>query len=362
MVEERIKKMAKILVEHSTKVKKNDKVVISGDVVAEPLIKEVYELCMKKGAFPAVHVGLPGMTQLYYKNASVEQLKKFPDVAMFESKNADVFIGIWGTNNTRELSNIDPKKISIRSKTVNPISKVRLEKRWVGCDYPTNALAMEANMSLADYSDWFFNASNMDYKALEKKYKKLKDILTKGKTVQIIGKNTDLTLSIDKMVAVSDLGHHNIPDGEVFTAPEKYKVDGHIEFSYPAIRGGNEVDGIYVEFKNGKVVKATATKNEKFLKSMLKTDPGASYLGELGIGINYNITKYTKNLLFDEKIGGTIHLAFGMAYPECCKKNQKQQNKSALHWDIVKDLRPQGGGGELRVDGKVIQKNGKFRF
>ena len=362
MVDERDRKLAKILVEHSTKVKKGDRVVINGDIIAEPLIKEVYKLCLKKGAHPAVHAHLPGMSQLFYSRATKHQLEKFPEVAMFESRKADVFIGIWGSSNTRELSGVDPKRIAIRSKVTNPISKVRLQKRWVGCDYPTNALAMEADMSLSDYTDWFYKASNMDYKAMEKKYAKLKTALNKAKEVRIIGKNTDLTLSVAKMKAISDLGHHNIPDGEIFTAPEKYKTEGHVEFSYPAIRGGNEVDGIYVEFRKGKVVKASATKNEKFLKSMFKTDPGASYLGELGIGINYNITRYTKNLLFDEKIGGTIHLAFGMAYPECCVNNTKQQNKSALHWDIVKDLRPQAGGGEIRFDGKVISKNGKFRL
>jgi len=362
MVDERIKRLAKILVEHSTRVKKGDKVVISGDVVAEHLITEVYRLCMKKGAYPAVHAHLPGMTQIYYKHASPEQLKKFPDVAMFESKNADVFIGVWGTTNTRELSGIDPKKISIRSKTVDPISKVRMKKRWVGCDFPTNALAMEAEMSLEEYTDWFFNACNIDYNALQRKYAKLKAIIDRASEVRIVGKNTDLTLSVKGMSAIDRQGDKNIPDGEVFTAPEKYKTEGHIEFSYPAIKGSNEIDGIRLEFRKGKVVKASATKNEKFLKTMLNTDPGASYLGELGIGVNYNITKYTKNLLFDEKIGGTVHLALGMAYPECYKKNPSQGNNSALHWDIVKDLRPKAGGGKIIVDGKVIQKDGKFRL
>ncbi|MBW2965020.1 aminopeptidase [Candidatus Woesearchaeota archaeon] len=359
MVDERIKKLAGVLVNHSTKVKKGDRVVISGDVVAEPLMKEVYRLCLQKGAFPAVHASFPGMSQMYYKYASDEQLKRFPEVAMFESQKSDVFIGIWGTENTRELSNIDPKKIAIRSKVTHPISEVRLKKRWVGCDFPTNALAMEAEMSLEEYEDWFYNACLIDYDALFRKYRKLKEILDKGSEVRIVGDNTDLTLSIKNMIALNSQGDKNVPDGEVFTAPEKTKVNGHIEFSYPAIRGGNEVDGIYLEFRNGKVVKAKAKKNEKFLKSMLNTDAGSSYLGELGIGTNYNITKYTKNLLFDEKIGGTIHLALGMAYPECCVKNKAQQNKSALHWDIVKDLRKNG---ELYVDGKLIQKNGKFRL
>jgi aminopeptidase len=299
------------------------------------------------------------MSTIYFKNASDAQLKRFPDVMMYESKRADVFIGIWGTDNTRELSNVPPAKIAIRSKVTNPISEVRLKKRWVGCDYPTNALAMEAEMSLEEYTDWFFNASNMDYDAMERKYAKLKKIIDNGKVVRIVGKNTDLTLGIDKMLAIDTQGDNNVPDGEVFTAPEKFKVNGHIEFSYPAIRSGQEVDGIYLEFKNGKVVKAKATKNEKFLKAMIATDAGSCYLGELGIGVNYNITRYTKNLLFDEKIGGTIHLALGMAYPKCYVKNKAQGNKSALHWDIVKDLRQ---GGAIYVDGKLVSKNGKFVF
>jgi aminopeptidase len=358
MADERINKLAKILVERSTKVKKGDKVIINADVVAAPLVKEVYKLCIQKGAHPAVHAHMPGLAHTFYKYASEDQLKKFPDVAMYEAKKADVFIGISATTNTREFSNIDPKKISIRNRAVDPISKVRLSKRWVGCDYPTNALAMEAEMSFEDYEDWFYNACNMDYDAMQKRYENLKNVLNKGSEVRIIGKNTDLTLSIKNMTALNTQGDKNIPDGEVFTAPEKYGVNGHIEFSYPAIRGGNEVDGIYLEFKKGKVVKATAKKNEKFLKTMLATDDGSCYLGELGIGVNFNITKYTKNLLFDEKIGGTIHLALGMAYPECCVRNKSQQNKSALHWDIVKDLRQEG---KIIVDGKVIQEKGRFK-
>jgi len=359
MVDERIKKLAKILVEHSTNVKKGDKVIINGDAVAEPLINEVYKLCLINGALPSVHAHLSGLAQTYYKYANKEQLKNFPEVAMIEAKRADVFIGIWGTLNTREMTSIDPYKISLRSKTVDPISKIRLKKRWVGCDYPTNALAMEADMSLADYEDWFYNACNIDYDALKRKYEKLKKVIDDASEVRIVSKDTDLKLSIKNMTAINRQGNCNVPDGEVFTAPEKDKTEGHIRFSYPAIRGGNEVDGIYLEFKKGKVVKATASKNEKFLKQMLNTDAGATYLGELGIGINYNITKYTKNLLFDEKIGGTVHLALGMAYPECYPKNPSQGNKSALHWDIVKDLRL---GGKLIVDGKVIQENGKFRI
>ncbi|MFC1723044.1 aminopeptidase [Nanoarchaeota archaeon] len=357
MVEERIKKLAKILVDYSAKVRKGERVVVNGDVIAEPLIKEVYKLLLKKGAYPAVHAHLPGMSEIYFKTGSKAQLEKFPEVAMFETKKTDVFIGIYGTSNTRQLSSVDPKKMAMRSKTTNPISKERMKKRWVLCNYPTNALAMEGDMSLTDYEDWFYTACNVDYAKMQKKHEKLRKLLQKGKTVRIVGENTDLTLSIKGMTAKNQQGIYNVPDGEVFIAPEKSKTEGHIQFSYPAIRAGNEVDGIYVEFKKGKAVVVKATKNEKFLKSMLATDKGASYLGELGVGTNYKITRYTKNLLFDEKIGGTVHLAFGMAYPDTCDKNKKEGNKSALHWDIVKDMRK---GGRLYIDGKLVQKNGKF--
>ncbi|HII71347.1 TPA: aminopeptidase [Candidatus Woesearchaeota archaeon] len=357
MVDERIKQYAKLLVEHSTKVKKGERVVIGGDTIAEPLIKEIYRLCLKKGAYPAVHVHLPGMAPLYYKNASDDQLKRFPEVAMYEAKMSDVFIGVSGTTNTRELSGVDPKKMAIRSKTVNPISKVRMKKRWVGCDFPTDALAIEAGMSLEEYEDFLYGACLVDYNKMRGLQERLKKVVDKGTEVRIVGENTDLRMSIKGMTARASYGIYNVPDGEVFTAPEKYSVEGHIEFSYPAIRGGNEVEGIYVEFKKGKAVVAKAKKNEKFLKTMLAMDPGSSYLGELGIGTNYKITRYTKNLLFDEKIGGTVHLAFGMGYPECGVKNKKNLNDSALHWDIVKDMRK---GGRLYVDGKLIQKDGKF--
>lgn len=357
MIDDRTKKLAKILVEHSTKIKKNDRVIIVGDTIAEPLIKEVYTQALRKGAHVHVQVSLPGMTEIYYKNAQNHQLDKFPEVAYYEMKKTDVFIAIRGVTNTRSLSNVDPKKMARRSKASDKVFKERLGKRWVICNYPTNALAMEADMSLTEYEDWFYKACIVDYNAMMKKYQKLKKIIDNGTEARIVGKNTDITLSIKDMIALNIMGDKNVPDGEIFTALEKTKVNGHIEFSYPAIRAGNEVDGIYMEFKNGKVIKATATKNEKFLHSMLNTDPGAKYIGELGIGVNFNITKYTKNLLFDEKIGGTIHLALGCAFPECCEKNKKEMNKSALHWDIVKDLRQ---GGELYIDGKLIQKNGKF--
>lgn len=358
MVDPRIIKLAKLLVEHSTKVKKGDHVVINASSHSELLVKEVFKRCILKGAYPSVHMIPQGLSYTFFKHANKDQLTRTPDVAMYESKKADVFINMMSPYNSKEFQNVDPQKIALRSKALNPLSKVRMKKRWCGLDYPCNALAQDAGMSYEEYENFLFDACLIDYKKLAKREATLKKIITKGKQVQIIGKNTDLRLGINKMIAIGTQVTHNVPDGEVFTAPEKYKTEGYIEFSYPAIRAGNEVEGIFLEFKKGKVVKAKATRNEKFLKAMINMDKGSCYLGELGIGTNYKINKFTKNLLFDEKIGGTIHLALGMAYPECCIKNKKQQNDSALHWDILKDLRM---GGKVIVDGKVIQDSGKFK-
>ncbi len=207
-------------------------------------------------------------------------------------------------------------------------------------------------MSFEEYEKFVFDSTNQDWEKLGKRFNYLRDQLNKAKKIRIIGEDTDLTLNVYKKSFVADSGEENLPGGEIFCAPEPKSVEGHIRFTYPAIRSGVEVQNIYCEFKNGKCIKATADKNEKFLNTMLDTDKGSRYIGELGIGMNPKVTKFTKELLFDEKIGGTIHLAFGMAYKEC-----GEPNKSALHWDIVKDLRKNG---QIIADGKVIQKNGKW--
>lgn len=358
MADQRVKKLAEILVNHSTKVKKGDKVTITADSDAKSLIKEVYRFCIKKGAIVTVKIGLPGLSYIFLKNAQKHQLEHYPKISELETKETDVFISIGADYNTRELTNIDHKKLAVRSKILNKISKIALTKRWVGVDFPTNALAQDAGMSLEEYENFLFNATNLNPEKTVKRLKNLEKIVGKTKKVRLVGKETDITFSIKNMIARSEYAKHNVPDGEVFTAPEKFSVNGKIKFTYPAIRAGNEVEGISLEFKNGKIVKAKADKNEKFLKAMLDMDKGSRYLGEFGIGMNDMITKFTKNLLFDEKIGGTIHLAIGMAYPECIEKNKKNGNDSALHWDIVKDFRREGG--EIIFDGKTVQKNGKW--
>jgi aminopeptidase len=351
----RVKKAAKILVDYSAKVKKNDYVQIITDYDANELALECYKLCIQRGAYPVVKLGLPGSSYVYYTNASDEQLKKFPEMAYYEIKKTDAVIYIGAPANTKELTNVDPKKMALRNKTTHKIQEYRVNNtKWVIYYYPNNSLAQDASMSLEEFTNFVFRSTNIDWQKESKKQDKLQAVLNKGKSVRIVAKNTDLTFSIKGMKAIKCDGAHNMPDGEVFTTPVKNSVNGKVSFSYPSSYQGTEVDNIVLVFKDGKVVNAKASKGLKTLQTALATDAGSSYLGEFGVGVNYSIKKYIKNTLFDEKIGGTIHLALGAAYKETNGKN-----KSAIHWDLVCDLRK---GGKIIVDGKVIEENGKFKI
>ena len=356
MVDAKIAKLAETIVDYSVYVKKGDNVIISASAESADLVREIYRRVLAKGAFPMLRLGLPGINYIYYKNATTEQLKKFPKVQEYDVKHAQAYIGIGAPLNTRELTHVDPKKLSLRNKVTNSITDYvvngKPKIRRVTMDYPTNALAQDADMSLEEYTTFLLDACLLDWPILSKRFHHLKEIFNKAKEFRVVGEDTDLTMKIHPKSFTVDDGKENMPGGEVFGAPVKNSVNGHIRFTYPAIRDGVEVTNIYCEFKDGRCIKATADKNEKFLNDMLDTDAGSRFLGEIGIGMNPNINIFTKNLLFDEKIGGTVHFAFGMAYKEC-----GAPNKSALHWDIVKDLR---NGGEMLLDGKVVQKNGKW--
>jgi len=353
MADPRVKKLAEILVNYSIKIKKGDLIELSFGVDAKELALEVYKLILKKGAYPITHAGVPGFAYSYYKNASKEQLTHFPKLAMMEAKMANGTISIGAEYNTKELTKIDPKKIAMRRKITRKVSDVHIKKNnWVICEFPTHSLAQDAEMSLEEFEDFCYTATNQDWKLESAKQDKLKKVLDKGNQVRITGEDTDLTFSIKDRQGIKCDGHRNMPDGEVFIAPVENSTEGYIKYTYPAIYGGREVSGIFLRFHKGKVVEAKAEKGEQFLKEMIKTDQGSCKLGEFGVGVNYNIKEFIKQILFDEKIGGTIHLALGMAYPE-----GGGRNKSAVHWDMIKDLRRDG---KIFVDGKLIQKNGKF--
>lgn len=355
MADPRIAKLASILVDYSLNVKKGEVIKISSGIEAQDLTLECAKLILKKGAYPRIDIQLPGYSYIYYKYASDEQLKHYPSISEFEAKNIDAVLNIGCDNNTKELSTIDPSKIGLRRKITKKLSDIIIKKdRWCYFQYPTNALAQDANMSLQEFQEFTFNSCLLDWEKEARKQDRLVSILNKGSKVRIRGKDTDVSFSIKGRTAIKCCGKRNMPDGEVYVAPVEKTVNGHISYSYPAIHGGREVAGVKLEFKNGKVSKATADKNEDYLKKMIATDKGASYLGEFGIGLNKNISRHVSQILFDEKQYGTIHLALGMAYPK-----GGGRNKSAIHWDMIKDLRQ---GGEIWVDNKCIQKNGKFTF
>jgi aminopeptidase len=355
VIDPRIEKQAKILVNYSTKVKKGEVVQIVGDELAKPLILAVYQEVLKKNpAEVKVHAGLEGLDEIYFGVASKNQIKRFPKLSFYEAKHTDVRIGIAAPGNTRHLSGINPDKLSLRAKVTQPIKDYIVEKvRWVITNCPTSALAQEADMSLGDFEDFLFRSINeVNWPRLAKKQAKLAKILTRGDKVRIVASGTDLTFSIKGRKAISACGEHNMPDGEVFTSVVENTPSGHIRFTYPAIFRGREVQEIELEFTKGKVSKAKAKKGEAFLKTMLQTDPGAKKIGEFGVCNNSAIDRFTKNILFDEKMGGTIHLALGRSYTETRGKNQ-----SAIHWDMICDLRQ---GGEFYLDDRLMQKNGKW--
>ncbi|AZR72292.1 hypothetical protein BBF96_02105 [Anoxybacter fermentans] len=354
MGDPRIEKLADILVNYSVEVKEGERVLISGSILARPLIEEIVKKVAQAGAEPVTRITLETAGYLFMKYGSEEIIGRTNEVFLDMIKKCDALISINAPENTKYMSTIDPKRLSLHQKALMPISEYVMggNVRWVGCNFPVPALAQEAEMSLEEYENFVYSATNIDWVENSKYQDKIKAIFDAGKEVRIVGPGTDLTFSIEGREGIKCDGRNNMPDGEIFYAPIENSANGYITYDFPAMRMGKEVSGIRLEFKDGKVVKASATKNEDFLLSSLDTDEGARYIGEFGIGVNYGIQRFTKDILFDEKIGGTIHLALGRAYPESGGKNV-----SAIHWDMIKDLRKDG---KIILDGKVVAENGKF--
>jgi aminopeptidase len=351
----RTTKLAKLVVNYFLKVKDDSNVIISASTEAADFVTALYKAVLEADAHPTLRLTLPGLGPIFYKYAKEHHIKKFPDIFQHTVKHADYFIGVDTENNTREMANVDPKKMTDRQIVTRPITdyivneREKIRRSTVG--YPCVALAQEAEMSLDEYEDFVFAACLQNWDKLGKEIKKILKKFQKGKKVHLLGRGVDLKFEIHGDKAKDDLDGDNIPCGEIFMAPVRESLEGWIKFDYPAIESGKEVTDIRLEFKKGKVVKFNASKNKNFLKQMLSTDKNASYVGEFGIGMNPKIKKFTKNLLFDEKIGGTIHLALGMAY-----KENGGGNNSAIHWDIVKDMRR----AKIILDGKIVQEKGKW--
>jgi len=356
----RVQRLAKLVVDYSLQVKKGENVVISGSTEASEFISALYKELILRGAHPILRVSIPGLAPFFYKYASKEQIEKFPEHFDYTVKHAQKYIGISTENNTRELTDANPEKMTARAKITHSISDyiVNQKDKILRCTvgFPCISLAQEASMSLVDYENFVFSSCLQDWNKLGKEINRVLSRFKKGKRVHLIGENVDLKMEIIGKYAKADNGEENMPGGEIFMAPVRESLNGWIKFEYPAIRDGKEVTDIKLVFKDGKVIEFSASKNQDFLKKMLETDENSSYVGELGIGMNPKVNRFTGDLLFDEKIGGTIHLALGMAYKDNLPKGEKRD--SAIHWDIVKDMKK----AKIILDGKVIQDKGEWKI
>lgn len=349
--------LARVLLGHSLMIKPKEKVLITVSAEGMSLAKAVFSEVLKRGAYPLIDFEVSGMAYGFFRQANDWQLGHIPkSIIEAKIKWADAYVRIFTENNSRELAQIDPAKIAMRSKLLRPLMDPMIDSdRWILTYYPTSAMAQEAGVSLEWLREFYFEACLVDYHVMEDKLKGLEKLMDRGKEIRVRGKKTDLYVNIAGRLAQACYGERNIPDGECFLAPVTEGVNGEVYFDLPTLAYGKEVQGIHLEFKNGQVINAKAERGDDALQAMLKTDPGARYLGEFAIGANFNIKRAMLNTLFDEKIGGTIHMALGRAYRE---KRGGGENESAIHWDIVKDMRLPGS--ELTIDGKVVLKEGKL--
>ncbi len=363
MTDTRISKLSKVLIHYSLAVKPGQQLQIRTHPLAEELTLAVYEEAVKAGAFIFINNAVPGAEEIFFRYASDAQLDYVSPIRKLVAETFDASLSLWTEHNTRSLSGINPARMARASKASAPISKVfnqrsaNGELRWCLTVYPSHAMAQEADMNLRDYQDFVYGAGMLDlddpvafWRKEGGSQRRIVDWMKGRQQVVLKGSNVDLKMSIQERTFIPCDGQVNFPDGEIFTGPVEDSVEGWIRFKYPAIEYGQEVTDIELWFEKGKVVREKASKNQELLTSLLDTDPGARYVGEFGIGTNYGITRFTKNMLFDEKMGGTIHLALGAGYPESGSRNE-----SGIHWDMLCDM----NDAEITVDDELFYKNGK---
>lgn len=363
MVDKRIEKLANLCVRYSVGVKPKEKVIINGSATAAPLINEIYKECLLCDAYPWVRPNL-GLDYTFFKHAKEHQLKFVSPFDEFIFENLDVNINVRCETNPKRLSNIDPAKMKTQTSSTSELVENYYKRvaegkaRWTLLPFPSESQAQEANMALPEYEDFVYSSCLVDkkepiseWKKIRKEQEKICNFLGKANRIRIVGQDTDLTFSVKGRKWLNCSGDKNMPDGEVFTGPIENSANGTVRFTFPGIYMGREVEDISFTFKNGKVTNASAAKGEELLREVLKIK-GADRIGEAAIGTNYGITRFTKNMLFDEKMGGTVHMALGKSYAESGGKNS-----SAIHWDILKDMKK---GGEIYADKELFYKNGKF--
>lgn len=365
MADNRIVKLSQLLTNYCVEVQRGDVVVVRTALAAMPLAKEAYRAVLQAGGHPHLFIKDEGIDEIFLKEANDEQLAVASPLYSHILNNFDCMISIRGSENTRRLSNIDPQqqqKMALANRELMATYMRRAaagEFRWVGTLFPTQAHAQDADMSLDEFEDFVYGACFLEtddpvaeWQAMHKEQQVLCDYLAKVDKLRVTGPNVDLTLSTKGRTWINSDGKRNMPSGEIFTGPVEQSVNGWIRYTYPAIYQGREVEGVELRFEDGKVVGATAKKNEAFLHQVLDTDAGARYLGEFAIGTNRNIQQFTRSILFDEKINGTIHMAVGQSYPE-----SGGLNKSGVHWDMICDMQD---GGQIWADDELFYDSGRF--
>ncbi len=372
MADLRVQKYAKILVEHSTRAKPGDRILLEGTTAAEPLLRELYIQILEKGGHPHLMMALPGtmpfsQDEMYLTYASDAQLDFVPTFYKLAYEQFEGRVRIHSATNTKGATNIDPAKSQRRGRALAAITEAQFRRgaddsfKWVTTLFPTEGYAQDASMSLKEYEDFVFGAvhANEDdpiafWNSVKEKQQSAVDFMKGKNQVVLRGPNVDLTLSVKGRTFMNSHGVHNMPDGEIYTGPVEDSVNGWVKFTYPANYGGTSVEGAELTFSNGRVTSAKAEKNQDFLLKTLESDEGSRFLGEFAIGTNFDIQQFTGNILFDEKIGGSFHMALGAGYPETGSKN-----KSSIHWDMICDMRTDS---EILVDGELLYKNGQFVF
>lgn len=364
MPDSRLARLADVLVGYSGRVKSGELVLLEAPVVGEPLLNEMFRAVLEAGAQPVTRIGLD-LAEVLLTEGSDDQVTWVNPARREDIERADVRIVVEATTNTKAMTSIDPARQALVERSRSELRDRYLERalsgelRWVLSAYPTNAAAQDAEMSLSEYEDFIYGAAFLDdgdpvvrWEQFAERLRAKADFLTKKQELRIVAEDTDLTLAVGGRTWIAADGHENFPDGEVFTAPLEASAEGEIRFTFPAVFRGRQVDDVRLRFHEGEVVEATAAHGQDFLEEMIGVDDGARRIGEFAFGLNEAVNVFTRNILFDEKIGGTVHLALGTAYPEC-----GGTNRSALHWDMICDLR---SGSEVFADGELIYKDGRF--
>jgi aminopeptidase len=364
MQDSRLQKLAEVLTHYSLAIRPGDKLRLRGPVEALPLLRAVYREATRAGAFIFTRLLDDEFDEILLREGTPEQIQFLPELSRQEVEYMDATLYVWAENNTKRFSGIDPQRLAMFRKTSGVLSRRIMERyaegnlRWCGTLLPTQAHAQDAEMSLSEYEDFVFNAGLLNkpdpvaaWQRVDAEQQRIADFLATKRHIRIVAPDTEIEYRCEGRPWVNCSGRENFPDGEVFTSPIEDSVQGHVRFSYPSVYEGREAEDVRLTFVDGKVTEATAARGQDFLDAMLNMDGGSRFLGEAAFGLNYGITRFTKNILFDEKIGGTMHMALGQSYPESGGKNE-----SGLHWDMVCDLRD----GEVYADGELCYTGGKF--